>query len=178
MSTTAQGAIAATHHKLKETNHALQLANERLNEMNQSLNEMNQLNGGVILSTRVTRWRKYILVDSAPLCHLCRQDRDHKKRVVKLVKAKRTQQVGAEQMAGGALNGRVCMSISIPPSWKLFPFPDFVEEFNALKPEERIVLEDDSHLSTTLRIFAPYPSGHRGQFQDCRVPSLFCEHYL
>ena len=34
-------------------------------------------------------------------------------------------------------------------------FPDFVEEFNALlKPEERIVLEDDSRLSTTLRIFA------------------------
>lgn len=34
-------------------------------------------------------------------------------------------------------------------------FPDFVEEFNALlKPEERIVLEDDGKLSTTIRIFA------------------------
>ncbi len=34
-------------------------------------------------------------------------------------------------------------------------FPDFVEEFNALlKPEERIILEDDSKLSTTIRIFA------------------------
>ena len=34
-------------------------------------------------------------------------------------------------------------------------FPDFVEEFNALlKPEERIVLEDDCKLSTTIRIFA------------------------
>ena len=34
-------------------------------------------------------------------------------------------------------------------------FPDFVEEFNALlKPEERIVLEDDGKLSITIRIFA------------------------
>lgn len=139
--------IAAAHHKLKETNHALQLANERLNEMNQSLNEMNQ-------SLNESNKMKEVYIGR--FLRLCAIYVDKietmRKRVVKLVKARELNKLLEQMQAGEAYMGELYEYFD---STFLKLFPDFVEEFNALlKPEERIVLEDDSRLSTTLRIFA------------------------
>ena len=132
--------IAAAHHKLKETNHALQLANERLNEMNQSLNESNKMK-----EVYIGRFLRLcaIYVDKIETM---------RKRVVKLVKARELNKLLEQMQAGEAYMGELYEYFD---SAFLKLFPDFVEEFNALlRPEERIVLEDDSRLSTTLRIFA------------------------
>ena len=132
--------IAAAHHKLKETNHALQLANERLNEMNQSLNESNKMK-----EVYIGRFLRLcaIYVDKIETM---------RKRVVKLVKARELNKLLEQMQAGEAYMGELYEYFD---SAFLKLFPDFVEEFNALlKPEERIFLEDDSRLSTTLRIFA------------------------
>ena len=132
--------IAAAHHKLKETNHALQLANERLNEMNHSLNESNKMK-----EVYIGRFLRLcaIYVDKIETM---------RKRVVKLVKARELNKLLEQMQAGEAYMGELYEYFD---SAFLKLFPDFVEEFNALlKPEERIVLEDDSRLSTTLRIFA------------------------
>lgn len=132
--------IAAAHHKQKETNHALQLANERLNEMNHSLNESNKMK-----EVYIGRFLRLcaIYVDKIETM---------RKRVVKLVKAREFNRLLEQMQAGEAYMGELYEYFD---SAFLKLFPDFVEEFNALlKPEERIVLEDDSRLSTTLRIFA------------------------
>lgn len=139
--------IAAAHHKLKETNHALQLANERLNEMNHSLNEMNQ-------SLNESNKMKEVYIGR--FLRLCAIYVDKietmRKRVVKLVKARELNKLLEQMQAGEAYMGELYEYFD---SAFLKLFPDFVEEFNALlRPEERILLEDDSRLSTTLRIFA------------------------
>lgn len=139
--------IAAAHHKLKETNHALQLANERLNEMNHSLNEMNH-------SLNESNKMKEVYIGR--FLRLCAIYVDKietmRKRVVKLVKARELNKLLEQMQAGEAYMGELYEYFD---SAFLKLFPDFVEEFNALlRPEERIVLEDDSRLSTTLRIFA------------------------
>lgn len=146
--------IAAAHHKLKETNHALQLANERLNEMNQSLNEMNQSLNEMNHSLNESNKMKEVYIGR--FLRLCAIYVDKietmRKRVVKLVKARELNKLLEQMQAGEPYMGELYEYFD---SAFLKLFPDFVEEFNALlKPEERIVLEDDSHLSTTLRIFA------------------------
>ena len=153
--------IAAAHHKLKETNHALQLANERLNEMNQSLNEMNLSLNEMNLSLNemnqsLNESNKMKEVYIGRFLRLCAIYVDKietmRKRVVKLVKARELNKLLEQMQAGEAYMGELYEYFD---SAFLKLFPDFVEEFNALlKPEERIVLEDDSRLSTTLRIFA------------------------
>ncbi len=158
--------IAAAHHKLKETNHALQLANERLNEMNHSLNEMNQsLNeSNKMKEVYIGRFLRLcaIYVDKMKEVYIGRFLRlcaiyvdkieTMRKRVVKLVKARELNKLLEQMQAGEAYMGELYEYFD---SAFLKLFPDFVEEFNALlRPEERIVLEDDSRLSTTLRIFA------------------------
>ena len=146
--------IAAAHHKLKETNQALQLANERLNEMNQSLNEMNQSLNEMNHSLNESNKMKEVYIGR--FLRLCAIYVDKietmRKRVVKLVKARELNKLLEQMQAGEPYMGELYEYFD---SAFLKLFPDFVEEFNALlKPEERIVLEDDSHLSTTLRIFA------------------------
>lgn len=153
--------IAAAHHKQKETNHALQLANERLNEMNHSLNEMNQslneMNHSLNeMNHSLNESNKMKEVYIGRFLRLCAIYVDKietmRKRVVKLVKAREFNRLLEQMQAGEAYMGELYEYFD---SAFLKLFPDFVEEFNALlKPEERIVLEDDSHLSTTLRIFA------------------------
>ncbi len=67
-----------------------------------------------------------------------------RKRVVKLVKAREFNRLLEQMQAGEAYMGELYEYFD---SAFLKLFPDFVEEFNALlKPEERIVLEDDSRL--------------------------------
>ena len=146
--------IVAAHHKLKETNHALQLANERLNEMNQSLNEMNQSLNEMNHSLNESNKMKEVYIGR--FLRLCAIYVDKietmRKRVMKLVKAREFNRLLEQMQAGEAYMGELYEYFD---SAFLKLFPDFVEEFNALlKPEERIVLEDDSRLSTTLRIFA------------------------
>ena len=146
--------IAAAHHKQKETNHALQLANERLNEMNHSLNEMNQSLNEMNHSLNESNKMKEVYIGR--FLRLCAIYVDKietmRKRVVKLVKAREFNRLLEQMQAGEAYMGELYEYFD---SAFLKLFPDFVEEFNALlKPEERIVLEDDSRLSTTLRIFA------------------------
>lgn len=146
--------IAAAHHKLKETNHALQLANERLNEMNHSLNEMNQSLNEMNQSLNESNKMKEVYIGR--FLRLCAIYVDKietmRKRVVKLVKARELNKLLEQMQAGETYMGELYEYFD---SAFLKLFPDFVEEFNALlKTEERIVLEDDSRLSTTLRIFA------------------------
>ena len=146
--------IAAAHHKQKETNHALQLANERLNEMNHSLNEMNRSLNEMNHSLNESNKMKEVYIGR--FLRLCAIYVDKietmRKRVVKLVKAREFNRLLEQMQAGEAYMGELYEYFD---SAFLKLFPDFVEEFNALlKPEERIVLEDDSRLSTTLRIFA------------------------
>lgn len=146
--------IAAAHHKLQETNHALQLANERLNEMNHSLNGMNQSLNEMNHSLNESNKMKEVYIGR--FLRLCAIYVDKietmRKRVVKLVKAREFNRLLEQMQAGEAYMGELYEYFD---SAFLKLFPDFVEEFNALlKPEERIVLEDDSRLSTTLRIFA------------------------
>ena len=125
----------------------MQLANERLNEMNHSLNEMNQ-------SLNESNKMKEVYIGR--FLRLCAIYVDKietmRKRVVKLVKARELNKLLEQMQAGEAYMGELYEYFD---SAFLKLFPDFVEEFNALlKPKERIVLEDDSRLSTTLRIFA------------------------
>lgn len=146
--------IAAAHHKQKETNHALQLANERLNEMNHSLNGMNQSLNEMNRSLNESNKMKEVYIGR--FLRLCAIYVDKietmRKRVVKLVKAREFNRLLEQMQAGEAYMGELYEYFD---SAFLKLFPDFVEEFNALlKPEGRIVLEDDSRLSTTLRIFA------------------------
>ena len=153
--------IAVAHHKQKDTNHALQLANknlnsvieqlnlansslneanDRLNEMNQSLNESNKMK-----EVYIGRFLRLcaIYVDKIETM---------RKRVVKLVKARELTKLLEQMQTGEAYMGELYKYFD---STFLNLFPSFVEEFNALlKPEERIILEDDNSLSTTLRIFA------------------------
>lgn len=146
--------IAAAHHKLKETNHALQLANERLNEMNHSLNEMNHSLNEMNQSLNESNKMKEVYIGR--FLRLCAIYVDKietmRKRVVKLVKARELNKLLEQMQAGEAYMGELYEYFD---SAFLKLFPDFVEEFNVLlRPEERIVLEDGSRLSTTLRIFA------------------------
>ena len=153
--------IAVAHHKQKDTNHALQLANknlnsvieqlylansnlneanDRLNEMNHSLNESNKMK-----EVYIGRFLRLcaIYVDKIETM---------RKRVVKLVKAREFTKLLEQMQTGEAYMGELYKYFD---STFLNLFPSFVDEFNALlKPEDRIILEDNNSLSTTLRIFA------------------------
>ena len=153
--------IAVAHHKQKDTNHALQLANknlnsvieqlnlansnlneanDRLNEMNHSLNESNKMK-----EVYIGRFLRLcaIYVDKIETM---------RKRVVKLVKVREFTKLLEQMQTGEAYMGELYKYFD---STFLNLFPSFVDEFNALlKPEDRIILEDNNSLSTTLRIFA------------------------
>ncbi len=75
-----------------------------------------------------------------------------RKRVVKLVKARELNKL-MDSMQSDSKDLDELYGYFDSAFLKLFP--DFVSEFNALlKPEERIVQEDQSHLPTPIRIFA------------------------
>lgn len=153
--------IAAALHKQKLTNRELQNANERLeravqqlNAANEQLNavneSLNQVNGDLNESNKMKE------VYIGRFLRLCAVYVDKietmRKRVIKLVKARELTKLLTMMQTDHEYVGELYDHFD---SAFLKLFPNFVEEFNALlKPEERIVLEDDRKLSTTIRIFA------------------------
>lgn len=153
--------IAAALHKQKLTNRELQNANERLEKAVQQLNaaneqlnavneSLNQVNGDLNESNKMKE------VYIGRFLRLCAVYVDKietmRKRVIKLVKARELTKLLTMMQTDHEYVGELYDHFD---SAFLKLFPNFVEEFNALlKPEERIVLEDDRKLSTTIRIFA------------------------
>ncbi len=153
--------IAVAHHKQKDTNHALQLANKNLNSVieqlnlaNSSINEANdRLNEMNHFLNDSNKMKEVYIGRFLRLCAIyVDKIETMRKRVVKLVKAREFTKLLGQMQTGEAYMGELYKYFD---STFLNLFPSFVEEFNALlKPEERIILEDDNSLSTTLRIFA------------------------
>ena len=153
--------IAVAHHKQKDTNHALQLANKNLNSVieqlnlaNSSINEANdRLNEMNHFLNESNKMKEVYIGRFLRLCAIyVDKIETMRKRVVKLVKAREFTKLLGQMQTGEAYMGELYKYFD---STFLNLFPSFVEEFNALlKPEERIILEDDNSLSTTLRIFA------------------------
>ena len=153
--------IAVAHHKQKDTNHALQLANKNLNSVieqlnlaNSSINEANdRLNEMNHFLNESNKMKEVYIGRFLRLCAIyVDKIETMRKRVVKLVKAREFTKLLGQMQTGEAY---MCELYKYFDSTFLNLFPSFVEEFNALlKPEERIILEDDNSLSTTLRIFA------------------------
>ena len=153
--------IAVAHHKQKDTNHALQLANKNLNSVieqlnlaNSSINEANdRLNEMNRFLNESNKMKEVYIGRFLRLCAIyVDKIETMRKRVVKLVKAREFTKLLGQMQTGEAYMGELYKYFD---STFLNLFPSFVEEFNALlKPEERIILEDDNSLSTTLRIFA------------------------
>lgn len=132
--------IFVAHSKQKLTNHKLQKANEQLNAVNKSLNESNKM-------------KEMYIGRFLRLCAIYMDKIETmRKRVVKLVKARELPQLLTMMQTEHEYVGELYDYFD---SAFLKLFPNFVSEFNALlKPEERIVLEDDGKLTTTIRIFA------------------------
>ena len=153
--------IAVAHHKQKDTNHALQLANKNLNSVieqlnlaNSSINEANdRLNEMNRFLNESNKMKEVYIGRFLRLCAIyVDKIETMRKRVVKLVKAREFTKLLGQMQTGEAYMGELYKYFD---STFLNLFPSFVEEFNALlKPEERIILEDNNSLSTTLRIFA------------------------
>lgn len=153
--------IAVAHNKQKDTNHALQLANKNLNSVieqlnlaNSSINEANdRLNEMNHFLNESNKMKEVYIGRFLRLCAIyVDKIETMRKRVVKLVKAREFTKLLGQMQTGEAYMGELYKYFD---STFLNLFPSFVEEFNALlKPEERIILEDDNSLSTTLRIFA------------------------
>lgn len=153
--------IAVAHHKQKDTNHALQLANKNLNSVieqlnlaNSSINEANdRLNEMNRFLNESNKMKEVYIGRFLRLCAIyVDKIETMRKRVVKLVKAREFTKLLGQMQTDEAYMGELYKYFD---STFLNLFPSFVEEFNALlKPEERIILEDNNSLSTTLRIFA------------------------
>lgn len=146
--------IAMAHRKQKQTNRELQTANENLskaienlNKANESLNAMNEdLNES-------NKMKEMYIGRFLRLCAIyVDKIETMRKRVTKLVKSRELTKLLTMMQADHEYIGELYDYFD---SAFLKLFPNFVEEFNALlKPEERIVLEDDNKLTTTIRIFA------------------------
>ena len=153
--------IAAAHQKQKKTNRELQTANEQLaqavnqlNTANESLNHaVEQLNEANESLNESNKMKEMYIGRFLRLCAVyVDKIETMRKRVVKLVKARELTQLLTQMQTDHEYVGELYDYFD---SAFLKLFPNFVEEFNALlKPEERIVLEDDRKLTTTIRIFA------------------------
>lgn len=146
--------IAAAHRKQKHTNQELKKANESLENVVQQLNAANESLNTVNEDLNESNKMKEVYIGR--FLRLCAIYVDKietmRKRVIKLVKAKELTKLLTMMQTDHEYVGELYEYFD---SAFLKLFPNFVEEFNALlKPEERIVLEDDRKLSTTIRIFA------------------------
>lgn len=146
--------IAAAHQKQKATNKELKIANDNLSQAIATLNDTNrQLND---LNSRLNESNQMKEMYIGRFMRLCSTYVDKietmRKRVVKLVKARELTKLVTMMQADHEYVGELYDYFD---SAFLKLFPNFVSEFNALlKPEERIVLDDDTKLTTTIRIFA------------------------
>lgn len=125
---------------LERSNADLQRSNENLTAAYRSLNESNKMK-----EVYIGRFLRLcaIYVDKIEAM---------RKRVTKLVKSRELTKLLDMMQSDHEYIGELYDYFDAA---FLKLFPDFVTEFNALlKPEERIVLEDDTKLTTTIRIFA------------------------
>lgn len=132
--------LAHANESLEQTNADLQLSNENLKQAYTELGESNKMK-----EVYIGRFLRLcaIYVDKIETL---------RKRVIKLVRQREFTKLLDTMQADHEYIGELYDYFD---SAFLKLFPDFVEEFNALlKPEERIQLEDDRKLTTTIRIFA------------------------
>lgn len=153
--------IALAHRKQKQTNRELQTANENLslaignlNKANEELNKANEsLNAMNEDLNESNKMKEMYIGRFLRLCAIyVDKIETMRKRVTKLVKSRELTKLLTMMQADHEYIGELYDYFD---SAFLKLFPNFVDEFNALlKPEERIVLEDDTKLTTTIRIFA------------------------
>lgn len=153
--------IALAHRKQKQTNRELQTANENLSKAIENLNkandDLNKANESLnAMNEDLNESNKMKEMYIGRFLRLCAIYVDKietmRKRVIKLVKSRELTKLLTMMQADHEYIGELYDYFD---SAFLKLFPSFVDEFNALlKPEERIVLEDDTKLTTTIRIFA------------------------
>ncbi len=132
--------LAVAHRALKESNEKLVKSNEKLKKAYESLNESDKMK-----EVYIGRFLRLCAIYMDKIETL-------RKRVLKMVKNRELTKLTATLTAE---KESVSELYDYFDSAFLKLFPNFVSEFNALlKPEERIVLEDENKLTTTVRIFA------------------------
>lgn len=132
--------LAHANESLEQSNADLQLSNENLKQAYAELGESNKMK-----EVYIGRFLRLcaIYVDKIETM---------RKRVIKLVRQREFTKLLDTMQTDHEYIGELYDYFD---SAFLKLFPNFVEEFNALlKPEERILLEDDRKLTTTIRIFA------------------------
>lgn len=133
--------LAQAHHGLQAANDALVVSNQHLKQAYGALNESN-------------RMKEMYIGRFLRLCALYADKVETlRKKVARLVKNRELNKLNALlQDDGNAYIGELYEYFD---SAFLKLFPHFVDEFNALlKPSERIVPPDPTHLTTQIRIFA------------------------
>lgn len=146
--------LALAHSQQKTTNKELKIANEQLSNAIEELNKSNERLNGLNHSLNESNQMKELYIGR--FLRLCSVYVDKieamRKRVVKLVKAREFNKLLETMKANDAYVDELYEHFDAA---FLKLFPNFVSEFNALlKPEERIVLEDENRLTTMIRIFA------------------------
>lgn len=146
--------LALAHSQQKNTNKELKIANEQLSNAIEELNKSNERLNGLNHSLNESNQMKELYIGR--FLRLCSVYVDKieamRKRVVKLVKAREFNKLLETMKANDAYVDELYEHFDAA---FLKLFPNFVSEFNALlKPEERIVLEDETRLTTMIRIFA------------------------
>ena len=146
--------LALAHSQQKTTNKELKIANEQLSHAIEELNKSNERLNGLNHSLNESNQMKELYIGR--FLRLCSVYVDKieamRKRVVKLVKAREFNKLLETMKANDAYVDELYEHFDAA---FLKLFPNFVSEFNALlKPEERIVLEDENRLTTMIRIFA------------------------
>lgn len=146
--------IALAHRRLKATNKELQTANGNLSQAIQKLNETNERLASLNENLNESNKMKEMYIGR--FLRLCAIYVDKietmRKRVVKLVRARELTKLTDMMQSDHEYVGELYEYFD---SAFLKLFPSFVSEFNALlKPEERIILENENKLTTSIRIFA------------------------
>lgn len=146
--------LALAHKELEQTNKKIELANINLEQSNDELKQLNEDLKVAYASLNESNKMKEVYIGR--FLRLCAVYVDKietmRKRVNKLLKAREFTQLNMMLQSDHEYINELYDYFD---SAFLKLFPNFVQEFNALlKPEERIVLEDDTKLTTTIRIFA------------------------
>lgn len=146
--------LALAHKELEQSNKKLEQANANLAHSNSELKQLNEDLKSAYGSLNESNKMKEMYIGR--FLRLCATYADKteamRKRVAKLVKAREFNQLNTMLQADYEYINELYEYFD---SAFLKLFPSFVQEFNALlKPEERVVLEDESKLTTTIRIFA------------------------
>lgn len=146
--------LAATHKQLEQANKNLALANTNLAQSNDDLKLLNDdLKGAYESLNESNKMKEMYIGRFLRLCAIYVDKIEAmRKRVSKLVKAREFNQLNLMLQTDHEYLSELYEYFD---SAFLKLFPDFVSDFNALlKPEERIVLEDENKLTTPIRIFA------------------------